>query len=52
METQEDIQRFLEECLSDDDPNTFIESLGFLIKKHGLALYSPQKTHSHKKLIC
>ncbi|AVL70700.1 addiction module antidote protein [Oligella urethralis] len=37
METQEDIQLFLEECLSDDDPNTFIEALGFLIKKHGVS---------------
>ncbi|NLO71646.1 MAG: putative addiction module antidote protein [Porphyromonadaceae bacterium] len=37
METQEDIQLFLEECLSDDDPNTFIEALGLLIKKHGVS---------------
>lgn len=37
IETQEDIQLFLEECLSDDDPNTFIEALGFLIKKHGVS---------------
>lgn len=27
METQKDIQLFLDECLSDDDPNTFIEAL-------------------------
>ncbi|CAM5182689.1 hypothetical protein OURE66S_00324 [Oligella ureolytica] len=33
METQADIQLFLEDCLSDDDPNTFIEALGLLIKK-------------------
>lgn len=37
METQEDIQRFLEECLSDDDPDTFIEALGLLVKKHGVS---------------
>lgn len=36
METQADIQLFLEDCLSDDDPNTFIEALGLLIKKHGV----------------
>ncbi|NLJ52433.1 MAG: putative addiction module antidote protein [Alcaligenaceae bacterium] len=36
METQEEIQLFLEECLSDDDPNTFVEALGLLIKKHGV----------------
>lgn len=36
MGTQEDIQLFLEECLSDDDPNTFVEALGLLIKKHGV----------------
>lgn len=37
METQEDIQLFLEECLSDDDPNTFVEALGLLVKKHGVS---------------
>ena len=37
MEKQEDIQLFLEECLSDDDPNTFVEALGLLVKKHGVS---------------
>ncbi len=32
METQQEINTFLEECLADDDPNTFIEALGLLVK--------------------
>ncbi|ASM55085.1 hypothetical protein PNIG_a3153 [Pseudoalteromonas nigrifaciens] len=37
METQQEINTFLEECLADDDPNTFIEALGLLVKKHGVS---------------
>jgi len=34
---QQEINTFLEECLADDDPNTFIEALGLLVKKHGVS---------------
>ncbi|TMN96877.1 addiction module antidote protein [Pseudoalteromonas sp. S558] len=37
METQQEINTFLEDCLADDDPNTFIEALGLLVKKHGVS---------------
>ncbi|ATC85478.1 MULTISPECIES: addiction module antidote protein [Pseudoalteromonas] len=37
METQQEINTFLEECLADDDPNTFIDALGLLVKKHGVS---------------
>lgn len=37
METQEEINAFLRECLDDDDPNTFISALGHLVKKHGVS---------------
>lgn len=37
METQAEIEAFLNECLVDEDPNTFIEALGLLIKKHGVS---------------
>lgn len=36
METQEEILSFLKDCLDDDDPNTFVEALGLLVKKHGV----------------
>ncbi|MCK7458461.1 addiction module antidote protein [Idiomarina aminovorans] len=36
METQDEVETFLQECLADDDPNTFIEALGMLVKKHGV----------------
>tara|TARA_R110001606_G_scaffold390602_1_gene557712 strand:+ start:72 stop:356 length:285 start_codon:yes stop_codon:yes gene_type:complete len=36
IETQEEVQAFLQECLADDDPNSFIEALGLLVKKHGV----------------
>ncbi|KPD23635.1 MULTISPECIES: addiction module antidote protein [Idiomarina] len=40
METQQEIEVFLQECLADDDPNTFIEALGLLVKKHGVSYIS------------
>lgn len=36
LETQADINAFLQDCLEDDDPNTFISALGHLLKKHGV----------------
>ena len=36
METQEEINTFLLECLNDEDPNTFVTALGQLAKKHGM----------------
>ena len=29
METQQEINTFLEECLADDDPNTFMKHLAY-----------------------
>lgn len=37
METQEEINEFLRECLEDDDPSVFVSALGHLVKKHGVA---------------
>ena len=37
METQEEINDFLKECLNDDNPNSFVVALGHLVKKHGMA---------------
>ncbi|MGV3000841.1 addiction module antidote protein [Vibrio sp.] len=37
METQEEINDFLRECLEDDDPTVFVSALGHLVKKHGMA---------------
>ncbi|MCF7353243.1 addiction module antidote protein [Vibrio sp. CK2-1] len=37
METQEEINDFLRECLEDDDPAVFVSALGHLVKKHGMA---------------
>lgn len=37
METQEEINDFLRECLEDDDPAVFVSALGHLVKKHGVA---------------
>ncbi len=37
METQEEINAFLRECLEDDDPNVFITALGHLVKRHGVS---------------
>ncbi len=36
METQEEINAFLRDCLEDEDPNVFISALGHLVKKHGV----------------
>ncbi len=37
IDTQEEIDKFLTECLNDEDPQVFIEALGYLVKKHGVA---------------
>jgi probable addiction module antidote protein len=36
MESQEEINDFLRECLEDDDPAVFVSALGHLVKKHGV----------------
>lgn len=36
IDTQDEINAFLCECLEDDDPNIFISALGHLVKKHGV----------------
>lgn len=36
METQDEINTFLRECLEDDDPNVFVSALGHLVKAHGV----------------
>lgn len=36
MDTQEEINDFLRECLEDDDPAVFVSALGHLVKKHGV----------------
>ncbi|WP_299011768.1 addiction module antidote protein [uncultured Shewanella sp.] len=37
METQQEINDFLRECLDDDDPSVFVSALGHLVKKHGMS---------------
>jgi probable addiction module antidote protein len=37
METQEEINHFLRDCLADDDSSVFVSALGHLVKKHGVA---------------
>ncbi|EGQ8533128.1 putative addiction module antidote protein [Vibrio parahaemolyticus] len=37
METQDEINAFLRDCLDDEDPNTFVTALGHLVKKHGVS---------------
>ncbi len=32
IDTQEEINKFLTECLNDEDPQVFIEALGYLVK--------------------
>ncbi|WP_245597653.1 addiction module antidote protein [Psychromonas aquimarina] len=36
MDTQDEINAFLRECLEDDDPNVFVSALGHLVKKYGV----------------
>ena len=36
MDTKDEINDFLRECLEDDDPNVFISALGHLVKSHGV----------------
>ncbi|WP_435236079.1 addiction module antidote protein [Psychromonas sp. PT13] len=36
MDTQDEINDFLRECLEDDDPNVFVSALGHLVKSHGV----------------
>jgi probable addiction module antidote protein len=36
METQDEINIFLRECLEDEDPNVFVSALGHLVKAHGV----------------
>jgi len=36
MDSQDEINAFLRECLIDDDPNVFVSALGHLVKKHGV----------------
>ncbi|GLS89086.1 transcriptional regulator [Psychromonas marina] len=36
METQDEINTFLRECLENDDPNVFVSALGHLVKAHGV----------------
>ncbi|MPY24415.1 addiction module antidote protein [Shewanella sp. YLB-07] len=36
MDTQEEINAFLRDCLADEDPNVFVSALGHLVKKHGV----------------
>ena len=36
MDTQDEINDFLRECLEDDDPNVFVSALGHLVKRHGV----------------
>ncbi|NRB79152.1 MAG: putative addiction module antidote protein [Saccharospirillaceae bacterium] len=36
IDTQDEINAFLRECLEDDDPNVFVSALGHLVKKHGV----------------
>jgi probable addiction module antidote protein len=37
IETQDEINEFLKECLADTDPNVFVSALGHLVRKHGVA---------------
>lgn len=37
IQTQEEVIEFLQECMLDEDPSTFIEALGLLVRKHGVS---------------
>jgi len=36
MESQDEINNFLRDCLEDEDPSVFVSALGHLVKKHGI----------------
>lgn len=36
MDTQDEINDFLRECLEDEDPNVFVSALGHLVKSYGV----------------
>ncbi|MFV0576507.1 MAG: addiction module antidote protein [Vibrio sp.] len=36
MNTQEEINEFLQDCLEDEDPAVFVSALGHLVRKHGM----------------
>lgn len=36
LETQEEVNAYLEECFRDEDPNIFVNALGHLAKNHGM----------------
>ena len=36
MDSQDEINDFLRECLEDEDPNLFVPALGHLVKSHGV----------------
>lgn len=42
FETSEDVKRFLESCLEDNDPEFFIEALGIVAKSKGMTEISKQ----------
>mgnify|MGYP005989736973 CR=1 FL=1 len=37
MDTQEEINDFLRECLEDEDPNVYVSALWHLVKSHGVS---------------
>ena len=37
METQAEVNAYLTECFKDENPNIFINALGHLVRKHGVA---------------
>mgnify|MGYP005853127761 FL=1 len=43
FETAEDVKRFLESCLKDNDLEFFIEALGIVAKSKGMTEISKQK---------
>jgi probable addiction module antidote protein len=36
MESQDEINNFLRDCLEDEDSSVFVSALGHLVKKHGI----------------
>jgi len=42
LESQEEINAYLADCLKDEDPNVFVSALGHLAKHHGISLVSKE----------
>lgn len=50
IESQTEINEFLQECLEDDDPNVFVSALGHLVRKHGFGAIAEQTGLSRESL--